>query len=145
MGTDAEHDEPLWLLDAGLVRLRVAQALPVDLAGLLDLRLRAMADEHGLPAPLDDDVLALRDARELDLGLGERKHVRRGGHGAQELRHGRLGDRGGEYAHGADHEVGERAVGRGGGRLVCAQVGDFGGIAAGRGDMHGALLEDARG
>ena len=120
VSTNAEHDEPLWLLDAGLVGLWVAEALPVDLAGLVDLLLRAVADEHGLAAPLDDRVLALGDARELDLDLGEREHIRRGGHCPQKLRHGRLGDRRGEHAHGPDHEVGERAVGRGGGRLVCA-------------------------
>ena len=144
VSTDAEHDEPLWLLDASVVRLWVAQALPVDLAGLVDLLLRAVADKDGFSAPLDDGVLALWDARELNLDLCERQHVRRGGHGAQKLRDGRLGDRRGEHAHGADHKVGERAVGRGGGRLVCGQVGDFGGVLAGRGDMHGALLEDAR-
>ena len=142
VSTDAEHDEPLWLLDADIVRLWVTQALPVDLACLVDLLLRTMADEHGLSAPLDDRILALGDARELNLNLRERKHVCRRRQGAQKLRHGRLGDRRGEYAHGTDHEIRESAVGRGGGCLVSAQVGDFGGISTGRGDMHGALLEE---
>ena len=120
MGAHAQHDEPLRLLDARIIRLRVAQGLPVDLARLVDLVLRAVADEDGLAAPLDDHVLALGNARELDLNLGEREHVRGGGHRAEELGHGRLGDGRGEDAHGADHEVGERAVRGGRGRLVCA-------------------------
>ena len=140
VGAHTEHDEPLGLLDAGIVRLRVAQGLPVDLAGLLDLVLRAVADKDGLAAPLDDDVLALGDARELDLDLGEREHIRRGGHRAEELGHGGLGDGRGEHAHGADHEVGERAVRGGGGGLVRAQVGHFG--RARRRGVHRALVED---
>ena len=120
MSAHAEHDEPLGFLDACVVRLRVAQALPVDLTRLVNLRLRAVADEHGLAAPLDDRVLALRDARQLDLDLGERQHVRRCGHCPEELGHRRFGDRRREHAHGADHEVRQRAVRSGGGRLVCA-------------------------
>jgi hypothetical protein len=116
----AEHDEPLGLLDAGVVGLWIAKALPVDLARLVDLCGRAVAYEHGLAAPLDDRVLALRDARELELDLGQREHVRGRGHRAEELGHARLGYRCGEHAHGADHEVGERAVRAGRGGLVCA-------------------------
>ena len=120
MGAHAQHDEPLGFLDARVVRLRVAQALPVDLARLVDLALRAMAYEHGLATPLDHRVLALRDARQLHLDLREREHVRGRGHCPEELRHARLGHGRREHAHRADHEVGERAVRRGGGHLVGA-------------------------
>jgi hypothetical protein len=53
---DAQHDEPLGLLHAVAVRLRVAQSLPLCVFGLLDLALGAVADEDGLAAPLDDDL-----------------------------------------------------------------------------------------
>ena len=140
VGAHAEHDEPLGLLDASVVGLGIAKALPVDLARLVDLPLRAVANEHGLAAPLDDRVLALRYPRELHLDLGERQHVRRRGHRPQELGHGRLGHRGGEHAHGAYHEVGQRAVPGGRGGLVRAQVGHFGCVAARRGHVHRALV-----
>ena len=91
VGAHAQHDEPLGFLDARVVRLRVAQALPVDLARLVDLALRAMAYEHGLAAPLDHRVLALRNARQLHLDLREREHVRGRGHRPEELCHARLG------------------------------------------------------
>ena len=120
VGAHAKHDQPLRFLDPIVVGLGIAQALPVDLARLLDLVLRAMADEDGLTAPLDDRVLALRDAPQLDLDLCQRQHVRRGGHRAEELGHGGLGDGGREDAHGSDHEVGQGAVCGGRGRLVCA-------------------------
>lgn len=120
VGAHAEHDEPLGFLDTIVVRLRVPEGLPVDVARLVDLVLRAMADKDGLAAPLDDRVLALRDAPQLHLDLGQREHVRGGGHRAEELGHGGLGHGRGEHAHGSDHEVGERAVCGGGGGLVCA-------------------------
>lgn len=92
MGADTKHDEPLWLFRPVLVTLGIAQLLPVFLAGLVDLALRPVADEHGLAAPLDDDVLPLRDVRKLDFDLREREHVGGRGHRAQELGHRRLRD-----------------------------------------------------
>lgn len=47
-----EHDEPLGLLDALRVLLRVTELRNVDLVGLLDLAGSAVADEDGLAAPL---------------------------------------------------------------------------------------------
>jgi hypothetical protein len=140
VGANAEHDEPLRFLDAGVVGLGIAKALPVYLARLVDLPLRAVPNEHGLAAPLDDHVLALWNARELHLHLGQRQHVRRGGHRAQELGHARLCDGRGEHAHGAYHEVRQRAVPGGRGGLVRAHVWHFGRVAAGDGRVHGALV-----
>lgn len=51
-----QHDEPLGLLDTLLVGLGVAQGGDVDLVGLIDLGLGAVADEDGLASPLDDDL-----------------------------------------------------------------------------------------
>lgn len=49
-----EHDEPVGLLHAVRVRLRVAQRLPLCGFGLVDLCARAVADEDGFAAPFDD-------------------------------------------------------------------------------------------
>jgi len=53
---DTQHDEPLGLLHALRVLLRVAQGLPLGVFGFLDLAVGAVADEDGLAAPLDDDL-----------------------------------------------------------------------------------------
>lgn len=53
---NAEHDEPLGLLDAVRIGLGVAQGFPLCVFGGLDLVLGAVADEYGLAAPLDDDL-----------------------------------------------------------------------------------------
>lgn len=55
----AEHDEPLGLLDAVLVRLRVPQRLPGGVFGLGDLGAGAVADEDGFAAPFDYDLWGL--------------------------------------------------------------------------------------
>ena len=52
------------------------------------------------------------------LDLGQRQHVHRGGHYAEELGHRGLGYGRGEDAHGSYHEVGERSVCSEGGGLV---------------------------
>jgi hypothetical protein len=110
VGANAEHDQPLWFLDTIVVWLWVTQGLPVDVTRLVNLVLRAMAYEHGFAAPLDDRVLALRNAPQLYLDLRQRQHVRGGGHRPQELGHGGFGHGGGEDAHGSYHEVRERTV-----------------------------------
>lgn len=85
VGADTQHDEPLRLLDAVLIGLRVAQLLPVDLLGLGNLVGGSVADEDGLPTPLDDDILALRNGSQVDFDLGLREHVGRGGHVHEEV------------------------------------------------------------
>jgi hypothetical protein len=47
-----EHDEPLGLLDAVRVLLRVTQRRDVDLVGLLDLASGTVTDKDGLSTPL---------------------------------------------------------------------------------------------
>lgn len=44
-----------------------------------------MADEDGLAPPLDDDVLALGDGREVNLDLGHGEDVGGSGHVLKEL------------------------------------------------------------
>lgn len=53
---DAQHDEPLGLLDAVGVGLRVAERLNLDGVGLVNLGGGAVADEDGLATPLDNDL-----------------------------------------------------------------------------------------
>lgn len=110
MCADTKHDQPLRLLRAGLVGLWVTERLPVRAPRLLDLVLGTVTDEDGLATPLDDDVLALRNAGEFDLYLGKCKNVGGRGHGLQELGDGGLCDGGGDDTHGTDHEVGKSAV-----------------------------------
>ena len=57
VGADADHDEPLGLLDAVGIGLRVAEGVNVDGFGFFDLRLGAVADEDGFTAPFDDYLL----------------------------------------------------------------------------------------
>jgi len=85
MGTDAQHDKPLGLLDTFLVGLRVSEALPVDGAGLFDLGLSSMANEDWFATPLDDDVLALWNGGKVDLNLCESEDIGGGSHALQEL------------------------------------------------------------
>ena len=66
---DTHHDEPFGLLDALGVCLGIAQGLHLDGVGLLNLVGCAVTDEDGLAAPLDDDVLALRDGGEVHFHL----------------------------------------------------------------------------
>jgi len=56
MGADAEHDQPLGVLDTVRVGLRVAQRLDLDFVRLLDLVGRAVADEDRLATPFDDQL-----------------------------------------------------------------------------------------
>ena len=55
-GCRTKHDEPLGVLNTLLVGLRITQRGVVDLVGLVDLALGAVADEDGLTTPLDDDL-----------------------------------------------------------------------------------------
>ena len=66
---DTHHNEPLRLLDALGVGLGIAQGLHFDGVGLLNLIGSAVPNEDGLAAPLDDDVLALRDGGEAHFHL----------------------------------------------------------------------------
>ena len=143
VGADAEHDEPLGLLGARLVALGVAEALEVGAARLCDLVGGAVADEDGLAAPLDDDVLALGDGGEVELDLGHREHVRGRGHRREELGHRRLGRGRGEHAERADHEVRQPAVRRLGLGLVLGEVGHVWRGLHGGGRVQEALLVNA--
>ena len=58
VGAHAEHDEPLRFLHPRVVGLRVSETLEVHGVGFVNLLLGAMADEHGLATPFDNDVLA---------------------------------------------------------------------------------------
>lgn len=56
-----QHDKPLGLLNTVAIGLRITQALPFDLVGLVDFILRAVADEDGLSTPLDDHLFRLSE------------------------------------------------------------------------------------
>lgn len=97
MGADPQHDEPLRLLGAVGISLRVPQGLDLDSVGLLDLVGCSVADEDGLASPFDNDldvfsrvsgsscsgggdgrgwagktyVLAFGDGGEIDLDFGQ--------------------------------------------------------------------------
>ena len=52
----------------------------LDALSILDLVFSPMTDEHRLATPFDDDVLALRDGRQIDLDFGLGQHVGGGRH-----------------------------------------------------------------
>lgn len=56
MRADAEHDEPVRLLDAVRVGLRVTQRLPLCVFSLLDFVGGTVADKDWLAPPLDNDL-----------------------------------------------------------------------------------------
>ena len=98
-----KHNQPLRLLHTVRVGLRVAQAFPLGVLGLLDLVGGTVADEDGLASPLDDDlgsdqklmssancsiatyVLALGDGGEVEFDLGLGQNVGRGRHVHEEV------------------------------------------------------------
>lgn len=51
-----KHNQPLWFLDTIRIRLWVSEFVPVDLLSFLNLFFRAVANEHGLASPFDDDL-----------------------------------------------------------------------------------------
>ena len=59
MCAHAPHDEPLGLLDAVFVRLRVTEGFDLDGSRAFYLGFGAVADEDGLAAPLDDYLRGL--------------------------------------------------------------------------------------
>lgn len=59
MGTNPQHDEPLWFLDTVCVGLWVSQGLDLDGVGFLDFVGCSVADEDGLASPFDNDLLCL--------------------------------------------------------------------------------------
>jgi hypothetical protein len=54
MRAHAQHDQPLRLLDAVGIGLRVAEGLDLDGLGVFDFGFGAVADEDGFAAPFDD-------------------------------------------------------------------------------------------
>lgn len=141
MRANANHDEPLGLLCPDLVAFGIAHGFPVLAARFGDLVLRSVPHEYGLAAPFDDGVLALRDGGELDLDFGEGEDVGGRAHCAEELSDGGFGGGSGEDAHGADHEVGDGTVGRGGGGLVRLEGGRVRGVVCPRRGVEEARLE----
>lgn len=85
VGAYTQHNEPFRLLDSVTVGLWVAELLPVEVLGFLDLVAGAVADEDGLASPLDDNVLAFGDGGEVDLDLGLSQDIGGGGHVYQEV------------------------------------------------------------
>lgn len=80
MCADAQHDEPFWLLHTVSVLLGVAERRDLHGVGFVDFGGRAVPDEDGLAAPLDDDVLAFGDGGEVDFDFGHGEDVGGGGH-----------------------------------------------------------------
>jgi hypothetical protein len=57
MCANAQHDEPLGLLDTVGVGLWIAQGFDLDGFGIFDFGLGAVADEDGFATPFDDNLL----------------------------------------------------------------------------------------
>lgn len=110
MRADANHDQPLGLLDTLLqnngngnqrlamhnivvvgppyrILLRITQHTDGDRLLGGDLLAGAMADEQRLSAPLERDRFAFGNVGQLDLDLGQGQHIGGGAHRADELVH----------------------------------------------------------
>lgn len=85
MGTDSQHDKPLWLLNSVCVSLWIAERPDLDVVGLFDFGGCAVADKDGLATPFDDYVLPFGDVGEVDFDLGHGEDVSRGGHGGEKV------------------------------------------------------------
>lgn len=128
MGANTEHDQPLGFLRPAFVALWVSERRPAGTPSLLNLVGCTVTNKDRLSAPFDDDVFALWDAGKLDFRLCERKYIGRGGHRLEEAGDGRLGDRGGEDAKRANHEVRHGAVSFARLGAVCREIGDLGSV-----------------
>jgi len=110
MRADAEQHEPLGLLDARRVGLRVAHILSIVAESLVNLLGRAVANKERLAAPLERDAVALGDGREVDLDVGHGQHIGRRVHAVQQIVGGRLGSDGVREAGRANDKVREGLV-----------------------------------
>lgn len=70
-----------------------------------------MSHKDGLSSPFDDNIPSLGYAGHLEFHFRECEDVGGGSHGAKEFSNGGLCRGGGEETEGANHEVGEGAVG----------------------------------
>mmetsp|Transcript_82173 Transcript_82173/g.206728 ORF Transcript_82173/g.206728 Transcript_82173/m.206728 type:complete len:208 (+) Transcript_82173:206-829(+) len=102
-----DHDEPLRFLAALGVRRRLAHRgrNRIVLLGCLDHVRSALADEHGLAAPLHHEVLSLAHWAEVDLDDARCPDVLRGPHGVHELAGHGTHEGGHDEARGGGQEV----------------------------------------
>src|SRR3546814_3211549 len=76
MGADADDDEPLGLLDARRIGLRIGQRLNIDRLGLLDMLLRPVVAEHRIATPGDCQPLAFGSRRKVDFCRSQCQNLR---------------------------------------------------------------------
>ncbi|KAH3667161.1 hypothetical protein OGAPHI_002810 [Ogataea philodendri] len=106
VGTDTQHDQPLWVLDSVGILLRVSKRRDIHLVGLGNLGLCSVSDENWLTLPFHNNVLSLRNGTQLHLHLGHGQHICGSSHGGQEGLNGRLGGSSRNQSVRAHHEVG---------------------------------------
>jgi hypothetical protein len=102
MCTNTQHDEPFWFLHPVGIGLGITQLSYIEGFRRLDFVGGAVADEHRLASPFDNDlerekpcqwsggswseerrdsyVFAFRNCRQIDFDFGLGKHIGRGGH-----------------------------------------------------------------
>jgi len=59
------HNQPLWLLDAIGISLRISKSFNLDVFGFFDLVCCPVADENWLSAPFDKNLCNFASARAL--------------------------------------------------------------------------------
>ncbi len=91
---NANHDEPLLVLDTGSIGLVVAELSLVVLLGRGNLGVSAVLNEDGLATPLDGGVSTLRETGDVDLNAGKGEHICGGRHLSDELHDGSTGNAG---------------------------------------------------
>jgi len=150
VGADTEGDEPLGVNDTVRIGLGVTELAEVDVVGVLDLSLSAVADEDGLTTPLDDSAGALSDLSKLNLEGGHSHDILGGAHGGDKLDERKTGSRSVEEASATESEVSElTAIGitLGHGVLVVLVVGSHGvhNLAAAEAGLVARDVADGRG
>lgn len=123
VSANPQHNKPLGLQGAIVVRLLVAKLGQTNggLGGYFGRR--SVADEDGLAAPFDGDGLARGDGSNIKLGRGERQHIGGGAHGRDEFDHQHAGSGGVGEANPREEEVGEGSA-FGLGDMINAVVGE---------------------
>lgn len=136
MGAHAEHDQEFLVRCPLLVRLLVPELAHVHVVGNVDFVGGPVADENGLAAPLENDVLALGNGGQVNLDLGQGQHIGRSRKRRKPVDEGSLDTDGRNGTERANHGVGEDAVGVLVTRpLVRRKVGDGFGVLEGAGGV----------
>mmetsp|Transcript_19454 Transcript_19454/g.31490 ORF Transcript_19454/g.31490 Transcript_19454/m.31490 type:complete len:202 (+) Transcript_19454:445-1050(+) len=105
--TDSQHDQPLRLKGAFLVRLLITEVIERHACLGGNFLGRSMTDKDGLSAPLNSDGLANTHAADVEFSRRQREDVGGRAHGRDEFDHEDAGRGGIRESDSGEEEVGE--------------------------------------